>query len=712
MTTNIGNDYTFQWFRLLKPKRKMMIYILLNLLFFFIFSSSTLGEASEIDELKQLSLEELFNVEVITASKQVEMAENAPATIYVITEQQIKKLGLKNLKEVLTLVPGLDISDNDFFLQGGQRGFIGSFSQSLILINGREMNNLIAGETFIANQFRTHNVKQIEVIAGPASALYGANAVGGLINIITKTPEEIEGVEASISYGSFSTKTVDLIFGKSWNDVKLSGSIAYYRSQEADFSDFLSNPQLASPLADNNDYRHLPHQYGYNNDSLALPISLYMEAHGLYAGLEYYKNISGRGTVSIQWDYNLSEDYRELAMPYIGYRATNLLDNKLDLNFEYRYYWEKFWGNHTESTGPIENPFTEETLTEEATFEDVQAYRGFYSNKRSEGSRKQFALLEGTYRWQPRHTLIGGLNYSINDIISAQWSRTEGKHPKLTLDNYQPVFKNKKWSLYLQDQTHWLDDKLILTLGARFVAHQRYDNKFLPRYGLVYQPISKTIFKALYGKSFREPTVFELHGNPNIQPMEMDTYEFAWHQYLSQYFKNEFVVFHNQAEDKIVADDVIAFNNSGNFSSQGLENRLSFKYQALKGFINYTYMDKIQTETENLTKSVYDIPRHKLNLALTYDLSPQQSLGLVGNYRSDVDTSYQDHIYNIPAYWKWDLTWHLADQRWLSKPIELGISVKNLFGKTYYHPEPRDANALQHPQPGRSVWLQFKVKLE
>jgi outer membrane receptor protein involved in Fe transport len=664
--------------------------------------------ATETSSLLQLSLEDLLNVKVISASKRNEVAEQAPATIYVVTEEQIKKLGLRDLKEVLALIPGMDISNNDFFLQGGQRGFIGSFAQSLILINGREMNNLIAGETFISNQFRTHNIKQVEVIAGPASALYGANAVGGLINIITKTADDMDGLEIQASYGAFDTREVSLLFGQTWGDLKLSGSVAYYQSQGADFSEFLSNTALASPKAENNAYRHLPNKYGYANPSSALPIHLSLEYQGYYAGLEYYRNDSGRGTASIQWDYHSSQDYRELAMPYLGYRWLNLLDDKLNIELEYRYYWEQFWGNHTESTSTIENPITGELLRDNVTLEDVHRFRGYYSNHNSRGSRKHWGLLSGNYRWNDTHYSSWGLDYVLSDIVSAAWSRTEGKHPALSEGNYQPAFKNYQSSIYLQDQSDWFNDKISLTLGARLVQHERYGRKLLPRYGVVYKPLEKTTFKALYGKSFREPTVFEINDNTAIRPMEMDTYELAWHQYWGEYVKNETVVFYNQAKNRITASDVLAFANEGSFNSQGLENRLSFKYQALTGFLNYTYMDEVIVENQGIKEMVYDIPRHKANVALIYDVNSQHSISLVGTYRSAINTDYQGDPYRIDPYWVWDGTWRITDINVLGHTLEMEWMLKNVFNTRYFHPEPRDAHILQHVQPERHLMWQVR----
>lgn len=661
-------------------------------------------------ELVGLSLDNLMSVEVVSSSKTLETTELAAATIYLITAEQIQKLGLRDLKDVLAIVPGVDISDNHLFLQGGQRGFMGPFSQSLLLINGREMNNLIAGETFISNQFRTHNVKQIEVIAGPASALYGANAVGGMINIITKTPVDVDGAQIGLSFSEDNTQVFDITFGQEKNGWKIGGALSYYRTDGEDFSDFLSNTQLASPLAENNAYRHLPNQYGYDDDAMALPISLYVEKQGFYFGSDYYQNRTGRGTASIQWDYNNSEDYRELWLKYVGYQTDNLLDGKMGLRLEYRHYWERFWGNHTESTGALENPLTGETLTETATLTDVEAFRGYYSNKRSRGSRKHVALVESTYRLDKGHSLLMGISHEQSDVMSAAWSRTDGEHPSLNESNHLPEFKNYKTEGYTQYERRFLQDQLSLTLGARFVTHERYDNKFLPRIGVVYQPNKETVLKLLYGKAFREPLVFELSNNTAIQPMEVDSYELGWHQYfLNRSLKNEAVIFFNEATDLIVSDDVIAIANRGQLRSQGFEDVFHFQYKEVIGFLNYTYMNTVETEERGITTEVYDIPSHKVNLALTYALTADTSLGVIGRYRSKVDTAYQDQIYTINDYTVWDLT--LRTERltaWLGQNASLAISAKNVFDKTYYHPEPRDANALQHLQEGRSLWLHLE----
>jgi len=665
------------------------------------------AQNANILALTRLSLEDLLNVEITTASKTLERADQAPATVYVFTAEQIAALGLRDLKDVLALVPGVDTSDNHFFLQGGQRGFMGPFSQSLLLVDGREMNNLIAGETFISEQFRTHNIQQIEIIAGPGSALYGANAVGGVINLITRSAADTQGTRVGLNAGSFDTRSVDVSFSGEDNGWKYAGSLARYDSGGEDFSEFLSTPALASPAAENNAYRHLPDEYGYRNESEATPISLSLEKAGIYTGLEYYRNRSGRGTASIQWDYTGAEDERELLMNYLGYRLPSLWQGKLEMRLEYRHYWEKFWGNHTESTGALEDPDSGALITDGATLADVENFRGYYSNQRSKGSRKHVALLEGIYR-ADKHTVVAGWDYEHSDIIGAAWSRTDGPHPEVGAAQTLPEFRNWKTGLYGQWQSKLADDRLTLTLGARLAAHQRYDAALLPRGGLVWQARQGTLFKLLYGESFREPVVFELSSNPDIQPMRMSTWELAWHQYLGPYFKNEAVVFLNRAKNRIVSDDVLAIANGGTLEAQGFENVLHFNYGPLTGWLNYTYMDTVRATDHGVTSEVYDIPRHKANLALIYHLAPHTTLGLVGRLRSAADTEYQNSIWPIGGYTAWDMTLRREGVDWLGGTAAVSLSVKNLFDRAYYHPEPRDGNALQHPQEGRSLWLRVE----
>jgi outer membrane receptor for ferrienterochelin and colicin len=668
------------------------------------------GQATDVEQMLELPIEDLFNLKITTASKISESPDIAPATVYVVTAEQIERLGLRDLKDILALVPGVDLVDPHFFLEGGQRGFMGTFAQTLILVNGREMNNLIAGETFISNQFRSRNIKQVEIIAGPGSALYGANAVAGVINIITK---EVDGVELSVSAGSWNSREVNILFGKKTNDFKIQGSASLYKSDGPDFTSYLSNPAKASPKAENNPYRHLPNAYGYDSDEDAIPVSLYAENKGAYAGMEYYRNTTGRGTSGIQWDYTQGEDFRELLLAYAGYKREQLLDGRLDWKAEYRYYWEQFWGNHTESEGPVENPFTGETKTFDATVEDVEEFRGFYSNKRSDGSRKHVGLTEATWRFSDRQTVVGGLQYENADIVGAAWSRTNGVHPPIGSDQQRPEYQNYKTALYLQDQIKLFDRSLTATLGARYEDHERYGGTFIPRGGLVWQPVKQSVVKALYGKSFREPTVFELRNGPDIKPMEMETAELGWHQYLGKYLKNGAVVFKNWAEDVIVSDstEIGGISNKGELDAEGFEDVISFSYKQIKGFLNYTYTTSELDEPQVGAHDVLDIPKHKASLATYWEFIENYSIGLVLRYRGEVETEYHGDLYTVDDYVVCDLTFNVLKLPWMGVSTRLDFTVKNVFDEEYFDAEPRAPSVLRNPQEERAIFATLTMDI-
>jgi outer membrane receptor for ferrienterochelin and colicins len=152
-----------------------------------------------MDTLLQLSLEQLMNVKVVTASGFPQTAAEAPSTITVITAEQIKERGYEQLEDALRDIPGIDM----IHLNGYAptliyfRGMYGAENlRALLMIDGIVENNLVGTNDFAGPAYSLHNVDRIEIIWGPASALYGANAFGGVINIITKKGADINGFTA------------------------------------------------------------------------------------------------------------------------------------------------------------------------------------------------------------------------------------------------------------------------------------------------------------------------------------------------------------------------------------------------------------------------------------------------------------------------------------------------------------------------------------
>jgi iron complex outermembrane receptor protein len=177
------------------------------------FAAATAASQSEFPAaLKRLSLEELTNLDVTTASRAAGALFETPAAAYVITRDEIRRSGVKTLAEALRLAPGVEVArDNTYSWNISIRGFNGDLSNKLlVLMDGRSVYSpLFAGVFWDAQDYLLEDIDRIEVIAGPGGTMWGANAVNGVINIITRSAGELEG---------------GLVFGGSGNEENMAGA--------------------------------------------------------------------------------------------------------------------------------------------------------------------------------------------------------------------------------------------------------------------------------------------------------------------------------------------------------------------------------------------------------------------------------------------------------------------------------------------------------
>src|SRR6476469_2559472 len=147
-------------------------------------------------ELKTLSLEELSKIEVSTVSKESTAAFKTPAAISVLTQEDIRRSGATSIPDALRLVPGVEVAQIDGAKWAiGIRGFQGRLSKSvLVLIDGRSVYTpLFAGVYWEMQDTMIEDIERIDVIRGPGGTIWGANAVNGVINIITKNAKDTRG---------------------------------------------------------------------------------------------------------------------------------------------------------------------------------------------------------------------------------------------------------------------------------------------------------------------------------------------------------------------------------------------------------------------------------------------------------------------------------------------------------------------------------------
>lgn len=187
--------------------RCLRTFLKLAAAFFGLVASVGIGQAQSLEDLQNLSIEELANIEITSVSKRPEALSQAPSAVFVITADDIRRSGAVSLPEALRLAPNLEVGRiNSRYYTISARGFnsANAADKLLVLIDGRSIyspffHNVIWDQ----HEVMLDDVDRIEVISGPGGSLWGANAVNGVINIITKTSQETKGGLVDLKYGSF-----------------------------------------------------------------------------------------------------------------------------------------------------------------------------------------------------------------------------------------------------------------------------------------------------------------------------------------------------------------------------------------------------------------------------------------------------------------------------------------------------------------------------
>ncbi len=222
------------------PSSKFIrISIFLNFVLFLLLNLTLSVSKNSFAQDKETGLEEIFAIFseeeiVVSALKRPRTVLKSPAIMSVITAKQIKQMGFRTLSDALKTVPGFDIHmDNNGEMEFIARGVLDFDSNKVkVLIDGHSINEPgSGGASFNFFDLVVENIKRIEIIRGPGSALYGQNAFFAVINVITKDTEDIDGFQWTASGGRFDTQNYNLLFGKEYGDLEISGFFDYFDTE-------------------------------------------------------------------------------------------------------------------------------------------------------------------------------------------------------------------------------------------------------------------------------------------------------------------------------------------------------------------------------------------------------------------------------------------------------------------------------------------------
>ena len=624
---------------------------------------------------------------------------NAPAMVTVVTGDALKKMGIRNLGEYFHRVPGFGTSINYMGQMELEVRGVKTFNSEKIkfMIDGHGMNEpQTAAVPWCFSQFDiipVEYIKQVEIIRGPGSALYGTSAFLGVINVITKDPKEIDGFEVHASGGSFDFHKETAVFGKTWGDFGISGSFEYNKTNSDDLkikSDGLGNSgktRFPIEVVDVN----LKVRY----QDFKLLLKRYEKKDGPYLGVAYILNDDTKQKYT---QYFAEVDYER--------------DVGENLHLFTRVYYDYYDFDTFFEMMPEGSYF--------GFYPDGAKARCFYKDDNIGGEiRLGYQLLSKNYltfgflfeRFK-RHKLGWEGNFNSKIYEPIPWYRRTGDHP-LNWNKYNVT--QEIWAVYFQDEWKDIIRDVNLTLGVRHDHYSISGSTTNPRLGINWRICDKANLKFLYGMAFRAPSVEELYnmnngemtGNPDLDPEIIHTYEAAFFYRFAPAFKGSITCFHSKIED-LIKNTAKTYENIGDVTVDGIElefdGRINNKFAF---YLNYTLQESEDDETN---RALPDVARQKGNIGGNLELSRYLTLNANLYVCGNKKRAQGDPRNDVSSYERLDTSLTFHD---FFKNLEVSVSVFNLLDKKYEDPSP-DMNLTgaesDFPREGISGWLTARYK--
>ena len=552
-----------------------------------------------------LSLDSLLNIKINSASKQWEVSSDAPATVSIVTSEDIVRFGYETLDDILSSLPGFYTSNDRNYAYIGVRGFSRPTDYNdriLLLLNGHTINEAFYGSSPFGTDFALNMnvVDRVEVVRGPGSALYGSGAMFAVVNVITKAGSDVNGILSTGELGSFGRRSAAITLGKDFGQ----DAAAIFSAQ---FSDIKGHDLY---------YRE------YDTDSTN---------NGVAENLDWDKSVGFYSTARYkEFQVQGLWSSREKGIPTGAYemafndRRAHTLDRYALLEMSMNSRVSESWGvmsrlyydhYYYAGTFPYDIPF----------YDATHAYR---------------IGGEGQIQWDvsSRNRLIGGIEYI--DIIRSDYHYW---NDDTTL--FDRNFPFTTLSVYIQDE-HQLTSNLSLTLGVRRDVHSISGNPLAPRAAIVYHPSLSTSMKLLFGQAYRTPNMYELNyedsysgfkASHNLTRESISTLELAWEQRLSDelYWVTSafrYTMGHLIDQEIDPGDSLIQFKNVQSVKAHGVETSLTFKSGlGISGYANYTYE---YTEDKASGATLTNVPIHMAKVGFSYGLLRFLRTGFEFQYQS------------------------------------------------------------------------------
>jgi len=641
---------------------------------------------------------------------------DAPSTATVITAEEIAAMGAKDLDEVLETVPGVHVERSyvDYTPTYQFRGIVGNPTnpQVLLLQNGIPMNSIYLGDKGkVWGGLPLDNVARIEVIRGPGSALYGADAYAGVINIITKTAKDINGTKVGARGGSFDTWNTFAQHGDKWGPVEVAayvnvGGTDGFKKTIAEDSQTLRDKTFGTHAS----LAPGPVNTGY--DSVDANLDLAYDNWRFRSGYKLRDNLGTGAGISSALDPIGTETSERFNADLSWNDAQFAKDWGLGFTASFFHYKEDANNFHMLPAGARVGPFLfpDGMIGSPARWERqirISAfanYTGFTGHNLRIGSGHDDLDLYKTRTLKNFFLLPNGVPQPTGPVIDY------GKiQPHLL-----PHVRTNDY-FYLQDEWNFARD-WTLTAGVRYDSYSDFGSTVNPRLAMVWNVDLDLTAKFLWGRAFRAPSFNEQYGinptaagNASLTPETMDTYEvdFSWQARRDVQVNLNFFQYDLEQIISVVANPAPApgstFQNTGKQVGRGLELETTWDAtSSLRLTGNYSFQTSIN-ETHHQDAGY--MPHHHVYARSDWHFMQPWLLSGQVNWVGDRKRAFGDARPPIRDYTTVDLTLRSANSKtgW-----DVAASIRNLFDATVSEPSLAPGTALPYdlPMPGRSFYLQ------
>lgn len=644
----------------------------------------------------------------------------APAVASVITREDLIATGARDLDQALDGVPGLHVS-RSFLMSNPIYSFRGIHSQYnsqvLLLINGIPMTSVFVGDRGnMWGGMPVDNVERIEVIRGAGSALYGADAFAGVINVITRSPKDWQGNEFGFRAGSFDTQDAWLNHASTLGPVSFGLYVSSSRTEGNDptisydyqtlIDQALSTNASLAPGEANNQQKGTDLAIDASMGNWQLRAAL-KERHDLGSGtgIGYALDPTGKGS-SRRWTADLTWQSDDLVRDWeFSVQGTYL--HMTDFSSFLLYPPGAFGGTFPQGMYGSPNKWERHAgVNAEAVF------TGWFDHRLRFGAGYQVLDLYKV-REVKNYYFVG-----VTPTPLPGGTATAGAN-----DAFIKPHKRINRFMYVQDE--WsLSRNWTLTAGVRHDNYSDFGHTTNPRLALVWDTGASVTAKLLYGRAFRAPSFVEQYninnpialGNPSVTPEKMETWEAAVSWQASQDLQVSANLFHYRIRDTLRftpdgSAGTSTAQNTGAISGRGAE--LEFTWQALPAVGLSGYYAYQHARDEDTGQTTGNAPRQSAYLRADWaagnDWHLTSALHWVADRAREPARAGQqaDTREAVSDYTLLDIS--VCKER-LWRDLALAFTVRNVADATAYEPSPSPGSVDDFPLPGRTVLLSGTVR--